>query len=167
MGPIIAGLGLLLVALLSSAGAAPAAAQARTFVVIAEGLTAPTLSEGIRVVPKMFAPSQLVAACREPQHIRRLITSSSRLELQIGERLPLESLNIVAVNHANVAVGGVPISIEAEDRVPAVLQLRSDDPDLNNSRIFPLERGRFRLRVRTLCAAPPAAELIINGVAVP
>lgn len=171
MGLILAGLSLVLIPLLSPPAATdPAPAQTtprvRTFVQIAEGLTASTLSETIHVVPRMFAASQLVEACQESRRIRRLITSSPTLELQIGEPFPLENLNVVAVNDARLVVGGVPISIEAEDQAPPVLRLRSDDPDLNSGRIFPLEGGRFRLRIRTLCAAPPAAELIITGLAI-
>ena len=166
MRPILAGLSLLLV-LLMSAGADPASAQTRrrprAFVQIAEGLTAPTLSETMRVAPRMFAASQLVAACRNPQRIRRLITAVRTLELQVGASFPLENLSVVAINDADVGVGGVPVSIEAEDQSPPVLQLRSDDPDLNGGRIIPQGGGRFRLRIRTLCAAPRAAELTITG----
>ena len=60
----------------------------------------------------------------------------------------------------------VPIVIEAEDVLPPVLQLRSDDPDLNEGRVSSLNSGRFRLRIRTLCSVP-GAETTIRGLIEP
>lgn len=136
------------------------------FVRVAEGLTAPTLGEGIRVAPRMFSAAELVRACRDPRRIARLETSSPSLELQIGERFPLATLSVVAVNGADLAVPGVAIAIEAEEGDPQVLQLRSDDPDVNQGRIYALNSGRFRMRIRTMCGTP-GAETTIHGRAVP
>ena len=133
---------------------------------IAEGLTAPTLTEGIRVAPRMFASSELAQACGNPRPVARLQTPTKLLELQIGERFALSTLNVVAVNFADVAMGGVPIVIEATDSSPTVLQLRSDDPDLNQGRLYSLNSGVFSLRIRTLCGGP-AVETTIQGRVAP
>lgn len=136
------------------------------YVRIAEGLTSPTLTEGIRVAPGMFSAAELAQACRGLRPIARLETASSSLDLQVGERFPLTMLSVVAVDAADVAMRGVPIAIEAEDLQPPVLQLRSDDPDVNQGRLSALNRGRFRLRIWTMCATP-GAETTITGRVVP
>lgn len=132
------------------------------YVRIAEALTSPTLSEGLRVFPRMFAASQLVQACRHPRRVERLEAATRTLDLQRGERFPLGSLGVVAVDFADVEMTDVPVAIEAEDWVPPVLQLRSDDPALGQGVLTPLNPGRFRLRVRTLCGTP-GAEVVIRG----
>src|SRR5688572_11011289 len=119
---------------------------APTYIRIAEGLTAPTLAEEMRVAPRMFAASQLVEACQDPRSVARLETPVELLELQVGERFTLSALNVVAVNFADVALAAVPVAIEATDVSPPVLQLRSDDPDLNQGRLYSLNAGTFRLR---------------------
>ena len=140
----------------------PTAPQQRYYVRIAEGLTSPTLAEGIRVAPRMFAAPELMQACRDPRSVARLETATRSLDLQVGERFPLGGLSIVAVNFADVAMLAVPIAIEAEDLSPPVLQLRSDNPDLNEGQLYSLNRGTFRLRIRTLCGTP-GAEATIRG----
>jgi hypothetical protein len=139
-----------------------AARVPRAYVRIAEAFTAPSLSEGIRVAPRMFAAPELMRACQYPRTVDRLEVSSRELDLQVGERLPLSTLTIVAVNAADVAMDNVPIVIEAEDFSPPVLQLRSDDPELNQGVLSSLNGGRFRLRIRTLCGIP-GAETTIRG----
>lgn len=140
----------------------PGCASRRTYVRIAEGLTSPSLTEGITVAPRMFAAPQLVQACQNPRRVARLETPIELLELQLGERFALSSLNVVAVNFADVAETAIPIVIEAQDGSPPVLQLRSDDPDLDAGRLSSLNAGTFRLRIRTLCGGP-GAETTIRG----
>lgn len=132
------------------------------YVPIAEGLSSPTLAEGIRVAPRMFAAPELMRACRDPRSVARLETATRFLDLQVGERFPLSSLRVVAVNFADVAMTAVPIVIEADDFSPPVLQLRSDNPDLNQGQLYSLNSGAFRLRIRTLCGTP-GAETTIRG----
>lgn len=137
------------------------------YVRVAEGLTSPTLTQGIDVAPRMLSSPQLVNACQVPRLVRRLETPTTSLELRVGERFPLNTLAIVAVNAADEAVlPAVPIAIEALETTPPVLQLQSDDPDLDQARIYPLNTGRFTLRVRTLCGVRPAT-LTIDGVVTP
>ena len=139
-------------------------ASRRTYVRIAEGLSAPSLAEGIRVAPRMFAASQLVEACKYPRSVARLKTPSRLLTLQVGERFALSTLNVVAVNFADVAMEAVPISIEATDFSPPVLQLRSDDPELNQGRLYSLNTGTFRIRIRTICSGPGVETTIVGRV---
>ena len=138
------------------------APQKPYFVPIAEGLTSSTLAENIRVAPRMFSAPDLVRACRDPRTVARLETVTGTLGLQVGERFALSSLRIVAVNAADEAMPAVPIAIEAEDASPPVLQLRSDDPELQKGQLYPLNAGRFRLRIRTLCGTPGAETTIVG-----
>jgi hypothetical protein len=136
--------------------------RARHYVPIAEGLTAATLLEGTRVAPRMFTAPELVQACGAARPVMRLRVAPDRLDLGVDERFPLARLSVVAINGADLVVPAVPVVFEAEDVLPAVLQLRSDDPDLNEGRIHSVAAGRFRIRVRTLCGTA-GAEAAIRG----
>lgn len=136
------------------------------YVRVAEALTSPTVNEGLTAAYRMFSASQLVEACKIPRVVRRLETDTPTLELQVGERLGLNTLRVVAINEANAAMAPFPIAIEALDMVPPVLQLRSDDPDLIAGRLYPLNIGTFRLRIRTLCGTPGSV-LMIDGRVLP
>jgi hypothetical protein len=138
------------------------APQKPYFVPIAEGLTSPTLAENIRVAPRMFSAPELVKVCGDPRTVARLETVAGTLGLQVGERFALSSLRIVAVNAADEAMLAAPIAIEAEDASPPVLQLRSDNPELQKGQLYPLNAGRFRLRIRTLCGTPGAETTIVG-----
>jgi hypothetical protein len=164
----ISGLGSWAVCLAAASGcAARSAAVEPLYVRVAEGLTSPTSAEGIAVAPRMLSAPELVRACQDPRITQRLESPTRSLQLRLGERLPLNTLAIVAVNDANEAmVPPIPIAIEALDTSPPVLQLRSDDPDLNAARIYPLNLGTFRLRISSLCGIRPA-QLIIDGLVTP
>ena len=136
--------------------------RARHYVPIAEGLTAATLSEGARVAPRMFTAPELVQACAAARPVARLRVAPDVLDLRVDERFPLARLSVVAINGADVVVPAVPVVFETEEVLPAVLQLRSDDPDLNEGRIHSVAAGRFRIRVRTICGTA-AAEVAIRG----
>ena len=134
----------------------------RHFVRIAEGLTSPSTSEGIKVAPRLFSAPALVDVCKSATVVDRLRVSPERLELARGSRYSLSSLTVIAVNRADIAVPGLPIVLEVEDREPPVLQLRSDDPDLNEGRVLAIGTGSFRMRVRTICGEP-FVETVIEG----
>lgn len=130
------------------------------FVTIAEGLTSATLTEGIRVAPRMFSAPQLTEACRDPRVVERLEVAPERLEMAQDGRYSLNSISVVAVNGADLAMAGIPIVLEAEEITPPVILLRSDDPDLNQGRLHAVRVGRFRMRVRTICAGPQVQRII-------
>ncbi len=132
------------------------------YVTIAEGLTSATLTEGIRVAPRQFTASQLVEACKDPRVVDRLEVAPEMLEMREDGRYSLNTLSVVAVNGADVAMAGVPIVLEAEEVNPTVVALRSDDPDVNAGRLHAVRTGYFRMRVRTMCGTPHA-EKIIQG----
>jgi len=146
-------------------GCAAKTTRDRYFVAIAEGLTSPTISEGIRVAPRMFSAPALVDACQSATSVARLEVAPMTLELMRGNRYSLSSLTVVAVNGADVAVPDQPIVIEVEDTDPPVLQIRSDDPDLNEGRVHAVAAGEFRMRVRTMCGGPYAESVITGRVA--
>ena len=139
------------------------AARDRYFVTVAEGLTSPTITEGIRVAPRMFSAPALVDACRTTTPVDRLEVAPRTLELLRGSRYSLSSLSVVAVNRSDIAVPGLPIVLEVEDRDPPILQLHADDPDLDEGRMLAVGTGEFRVRVRTICGNP-YAETVITGV---
>jgi hypothetical protein len=132
------------------------------FVTIAEGLTSATLTEGIRVAPRGFTASQLVEACKDPRVVDRLEVAPNPLEMREDGRYALNSLSVVAVNAADLAMAGVPIVLEAEEVSPPVVQLRSDDADVMAGRLHAVGIGSFQMRVRTMCGTPHA-EKIIQG----
>lgn len=134
------------------------------FVVVAEGLTSPTLTEGIRVARRQFAASQLVEACRDPRIAERLEVAPNPLEMRADGRYALNSLSVVAIDGADVAMEALPIVLEAEETNPPMIALRSDDPDLNAGRLHALRAGTFQLRIRTMCGTPHAERIILGRV---
>lgn len=134
------------------------------FVVVAEGLTSATLTEGIRVAPRAFTASQLVEACRDPRVVDRLEVAPNPLEMREDGRYALNTLSVVAINGADVAMANVPIVLEAEEVNPPVVQLRSDDPDINVGRLHAVRAGLFQMRIRTMCGAPHAEKIIVGRV---
>lgn len=155
---------LLVACIVASAACALVSARQRNYYVqVAEGLTSSSMNEVMAVAPRMFAAEALVRACQDTRRVARLEAPVRTVELRVGDRLALTALRVVAVSAANVAMPDVPVVIEAEERNPPVVQLRSDDPDLNAGRLLTLERGRFRIRVRTMCTST-AAEMIITAV---
>ncbi len=132
------------------------------YVTVAEGLTSPSMTEAMRVAPRMFSAPDLAGACQSPRRVARLEAPARSVDLSVGDQLALSTLRVVAVGEAGRALSDVPVVIEAEDLDPALVQLRSDDPDLNQGRLRTVDSGTFRMRVRTLCTTTPA-ELIITG----
>jgi hypothetical protein len=130
------------------------------FVVLAEGLTSATITEPIRVARRQFSASQVVEACKDPRVIERLEVSPNPVEMRTDGRYALNSLSVVAINAADVAIGGLPIVLEAEEANPPIIALRSDDPDLDAGRLHALRPGSFQLRIRTMCGTPHAEKLI-------
>ena len=149
--------------LLISAGCASSGVRSRStdyFVTIAEGLTSATLTEGIRVAPRMFSAPQLSEACKDPRVVERLEVSPERLQMAPDGRYSLNSISVVAVDRADLAMPGIPIVLEAEEITPPVIALRSDDPDLNEGRMHAVRAGRFQMRIRTICGGPQVERII-------
>jgi hypothetical protein len=142
-----------------------AACSRAYYVRVAEGLTSPSLTETMQVAPRMFGASDLATACQSPRRIARLEAPARTLELRVGERLELNSLRVVAVGDAGAVLTEVPVGIEVEELNPALVQLRSDDPDLNAGRLLSVGSGTVRIRVRTLCTSTPVQLNITARVA--
>ena len=134
------------------------------YVQVAEGLSSPTLTEGIRVAPRLFSASQLVEACKDPRIVERLDVAPNPLEMREDGRYALNTLSVVAINGADVAMANVPIVLEAEEVSPPVVQLRSDDPDINAGRLHALRTGLFQMRIRTMCGTPHVEKIILGRV---
>ncbi|MBI4484511.1 MAG: hypothetical protein HY655_00730 [Acidobacteria bacterium] len=155
---------LALVAVLLSCSCAGRGRPDPYYVLVAEGLSAPTLTEPMRVIPRGFNIFQRTEACATVRPVARLETPLRLLGFRVGERVPLSALNVVAVNAADVAVRDVPLAIEAEEVSPPIVQLQSSDPDLNQGRLNPIAKGRFRIRVRTICAPQPVETILTAHV---
>ena len=135
------------------------------YVQVAEALTAATLTEGIRVSSRMFTANDLVGACRETRPVARLEIIPAAIDLPVDGRYPLNRISIVAVNTEGVAVvPGVPIVLETQDTSPPIVQLRSDDPDINAGVLHVVRPGNFRLRARTICGVPFAEATVYGTV---
>jgi hypothetical protein len=129
---------------------------------IAEGLSSPILTEGIRVSPERFSRLELESACRAVRPLARLTSSLRSLDLRVGDSFSLSTLSVVAVDAADGIVPSVPIAIEASDANPPVLALRSDGPDLHQGRLLAVGRGKFQVRVLGLCPTY-AREVTVTG----
>lgn len=149
-----------LIAMILLAGCA-ARRPARYFVRIADGFTSPTMTENLRLAPRMLTLTEFVRVCPDMRPVARLESTYQSVELQIDERFPLAALSVVAVDPEGRAMLDVPIFIEVENGQPPALRIRSDDPDLNQGRVVALGTGTFRLRIQTLCGSH--AETIIPG----
>ena len=142
-----------------------AACSRAYYVRVAEGLTSPSLTETMQVAPRMFGASDLTTACQSPRRIARLEAPARTLELRVGEPFALNTLRVVAVGDAGAVLTEVPVVIEVEELNPPLVQLRSDDPDLNAGRLRSVGSGTVRMRVRTLCTSTPAELKITARVA--
>jgi hypothetical protein len=127
-----------------------------SYVRVAEGFTSPSLTEAMQVAPRMFGAPDLTRACQSPRRVARLDAPARTLELRVGERLALNTLRVVAVGEAGAALTDVPVVIEVEELNRPLVQLRSDDADLNAGRLLSVGSGTVRMRVRTLCTSTPA-----------
>lgn len=132
------------------------------FVRIAEGLTSPTITEGIRVAPRMFSAPSLVAACNKAVPVDRLEVEPQTLTLTRGTQYALNTLSVVAVSAADTALEAQPIVLEVEDSRTQILALRSDDLVLNQGQLLAVDVGPFLVRVRTMCGTA-YAETVIKG----
>jgi hypothetical protein len=123
----------------------------RHYVQVADAVSSPTLTEGIQVTPRMFTLNELQHACVDSQPVARLQVVPVELELRPNGRYQFNTLAVVAINESNQAVPGIPLMLEVEEAVPPVVEVRSDDPDIDAGLLRATRVGRFRLRIRTLC----------------
>ena len=140
--------------MLTAVLSAPAAQAQRHYVPIANALSAATLTQGITVAPRAFAPSQFLDACNRTRPVTRFKVIPRELVIGEGRDVSLYTISIVAVDAADLAVPGVALVLEAEDDNPPVVQLQSNDPYLRVGRLRAAGPGTFRIRVRTVCAMP-------------
>ena len=139
------------VALVGTALVAVACESPRRYVHVAEGLSSVSAGARVEVASRMFSAPELEERCRVPVKAMQLVVRPSQLELAQGDVYPLDSLSVVAVDEAGVIVPRVPIAVEVEDVDPALVRLRSDDPDLLQGRVRVIGRGELEIRVRTIC----------------
>jgi hypothetical protein len=137
------------------------------FVQLADALTAPTLSEAIRVAPVKMTSFQFVDACRTATPIARFELAPAALQMNTGSRYALDTLSVVGVNAANLAVPGIPFVIEAEELPVPVIALRSDDADVRSGVLRAVAPGRFKVRIRTTCGMPYVEAILVGRVVDP
>jgi hypothetical protein len=108
---------------------------------------------------------QFTDACRAATPISRFDLAPSMFEMNAGGRYSLETLSVVGVDAANVAVANIPFVIEAEETSSPVIALRSDDADVRNGVLRALAPGTFKVRIRTTCGMPYVETTLIGKVA--
>jgi hypothetical protein len=89
--------------------------------------------------------------------VTQLRSSSPRIRLRVGDRFPLGSLKIVALDAAGAVLPKVPVEIEVDER-PDVFELRSDK--IADSLLTAKSPGQVRLRIRTICNGSKAETFV-------
>jgi hypothetical protein len=138
----------------------------RHYVQVADAVSSPTLTEGIQITPRKFTVYELRQACLDSQPVVRFNVVPAQLELRADGRYLLNTLAVVAVNASDEAVPRIPIMLEAEEVVPPVVEVRSDDADIDQGWLRATRVGRFRLRIRTLCNSSQV-DMVIRGQVIP
>ncbi len=138
----------------------------RHYVQLADAVSSPSLTEGIRVTPRRFTGYELRQACLDSQPVVRLKVAPTQLELRPDGRYLLNTLAIVAINKSEQVVPSIPLMLEVEEVVPPVVSVRSDDPDIDSGLLRASRVGRFRMRIRTMCDLSPV-DTVIPGEVIP
>jgi len=138
----------------------------RHYVQVADAVSSPTLTEGIQITPRSFTVYELQQACLDSQPFVRFKVVPAELELHSDGLYLLNTLAVVAVNASDQAVPRIPIMLEAEEVVPPVVDVRSDDANIDQGWLRTARVGRFRLRIRTLCNSS-RVETVIRGRVIP
>lgn len=138
----------------------------RHYVQVADAVSSRTLTEGIQVTPRRFTIYELQHACVDSQPVARLKVAPVRLELRPNGLYQFNTLAVVAINDGDQAVPGIPLMLEVEEVVPPVVEVRSDDTDIDAGLLRATRIGRFRLRIRTMCNLS-RVETVIRGQVIP
>jgi hypothetical protein len=126
---------------------------------LGQGVTSRVPGQTIEAAYRMFSVPDFQSICmraRAPE-VTQLRSSSSRLRLRVGEPLVLRTLEIVALDTSGSVLPRVPIAIESE-RWADIFDGRSDH--LADGEVMPLQPGKTRLRIRTVCEGPGAETFI-------
>ena len=136
------------------------------FVHVAEGFTSSTPHDGIDAAYRMFSLPDMQSVCNKAQaaSVTRLVPVTTSTQLRVHEAFSLGSLKVIALASSGSVVPHVPIHVEIEETWPPVLDLQSDH--IVDAYLTPLRPGRFRFRIRTICAGK-GAETSINARVVP
>ena len=138
----------------------------RHYLQVADAVSSPTLTEGIQVTPRKFTVYEQRQACLNFVPVARLRVAPGLLELRPDGRYLLNTLAVVAINESDQAVPSIPLMLEAEEVVPPVVEVRSDNPDIDAGWLHAVRLGRFRLRIRTMCDMSPV-EVVLRGRVIP
>lgn len=130
----------------------PMSCQSPVFVTIAEGMTSDRRGSRIEVAYRMFSLPGLPQLCSHSGTVANLVSTKGRIDLRVNERFPLTVLDILALNIEGKEIPKVPIAIEIERTLPALIDF--SPASLYRAGLRPIGVGRFRLRVRTFCPGP-------------
>lgn len=120
---------------------------------VAEGYTSEDRLHGVHTAPKMFlAPDNV---CATASRAATLWSPQERIELRVGEPLPIDRLVVVARDETGAVIQRVPIRIEVEVFDPPLLNHFSNAMPENH--LHPLMPGTFRIRARTICDDVPVS----------
>jgi hypothetical protein len=120
------------------------------YVDVGEGLSSQGPGDSIEAEFRMFSVPDFDAICRQARaaDVVRLRSHTPQVRLRVGERFPLRSLKIVALDASGSVLPKVPIAVEVAVR-PSVFELRSDR--IADGSLTATSPGRTRLRIRTIC----------------
>jgi hypothetical protein len=127
---------------------------------VAEALTATAQNQQIRAAYRMFSVPTFPEACVGAGQTSKLVTQSARLSLRVGTWFPLNSLIITAFDRPGRRIPHVPIAIEVGHEDPPLFNLQAEM--ISESKLMPVRAGTSRIRARTLCNSPAAAEILIS-----
>jgi hypothetical protein len=117
---------------------------------VGEGLSSQGPGDSIEVGYRMFSAPDFDAFCLPARaaDVVRLRSHTSGVRLRVGERFPLRSLKIVALDASGAVLPKVPIAVEAAVR-PSLFELRSDR--IADGSLTATSPGRTQFRIRTIC----------------
>jgi len=127
---------------------------------LAEGRTSSTADDTIEAPGyRMFSLPDFGSACTQARsrEVRQLRPSSRVLAVKVGAPFSLSSLKIVAIDRFGAVVPQVPIAIETESWAN-VLDLQNDH--IADGTVTPIQPGKTRLRIRTVCPGRVAEAFI-------
>jgi hypothetical protein len=120
------------------------------YVHVGEGLASQGPGDSIEAEYRMFSVPDFDAICGKARaaDVARLRSDTPRVRVRVGERFPLRSLKIVALDASGAVLPKVPIAVEVAIR-PSLFELRSDR--IADGSLTATGSGRTRFRIRTIC----------------
>lgn len=119
------------------------------FASAAEGYTSAAEWVPMKVGFRMFSAPDFERLCDSSPRPSRLTSRHATMRIPLGEWFDLSRLRVVAVDRGGRPLPPAPVAIEVEQTHPSLFDLRSET--ISQGRLMPVQTGRTRIRVRSLC----------------